>query len=184
MRPPGVAPSDAGGPGSGEARLLASGALVQQIAQGAGLLVLLVIVTVLARRSVASLPYVPGDATPLVLFPRTSRLTTRSTCCWQRPTCLGASARFAFVSTAPTARSGTSGYSISWRFRRPAMDWFAQRSSCADRRRAQVLVVADGRRERVPGVASDVRSSENWSRAGEQVAAQQPDEGLTDGGAS
>ena len=56
MRPAGVAPSDAGAPGPGEARLLASGALVQQIAQGAGLLVLLVIVTVLARRlSVAEL---------------------------------------------------------------------------------------------------------------------------------
>src|SRR5688500_5023798 len=56
VRPAGVAPSDAGGPGPGEARLLASGVLVQQIAQGAGLLVLLVIVTVLARRlSVAEL---------------------------------------------------------------------------------------------------------------------------------
>jgi O-antigen/teichoic acid export membrane protein len=56
VRPAGVAPSDAGAPGPGEARLLASGALVQQIAQGAGLLVLLVIVTVLARRlSVAEL---------------------------------------------------------------------------------------------------------------------------------
>jgi O-antigen/teichoic acid export membrane protein len=50
VRPAGVAPSDAGAPGPGEARLLASGALVQQIAQGAGLLVLLVVVTVLARR--------------------------------------------------------------------------------------------------------------------------------------
>jgi O-antigen/teichoic acid export membrane protein len=50
VRPRGVAPSDAGGPGPGEAHLLASGALVQQIAQAAGLLVLLVIVTVLARR--------------------------------------------------------------------------------------------------------------------------------------
>ena len=56
MRPAGVAPSDTGAPGPGEARLLASGALVQQIAQAAGLLVLLVIVTVLARRlSVAEL---------------------------------------------------------------------------------------------------------------------------------
>jgi O-antigen/teichoic acid export membrane protein len=52
----GVAPSDEGAPGPGEARLLASGALVQQIAQAGGLLVLLVIVTVLARRlSVAEL---------------------------------------------------------------------------------------------------------------------------------
>jgi O-antigen/teichoic acid export membrane protein len=50
VRPAGVAPSDPGAPGPGEARLLASGALVQQIAQAAGLLVLLVIVTVLARR--------------------------------------------------------------------------------------------------------------------------------------
>ena len=55
MRPAGVAPSR-GAPGPGEARLLASGALVQQIAQASGLLVLLVIVTVLARRlSVAEL---------------------------------------------------------------------------------------------------------------------------------
>jgi O-antigen/teichoic acid export membrane protein len=53
VRPPGVAPSE---PGPGEARLLASGALVQQIAQASGLLALLVIVTVLARRlSVAEL---------------------------------------------------------------------------------------------------------------------------------
>ena len=53
MRPPGVAPS---APGAGEARLLASGALVQQIAQASGLIALLVIVTVLARRlSVAEL---------------------------------------------------------------------------------------------------------------------------------
>src|SRR5215208_1709215 len=36
--------------GSGEARLLASGALLQQLAQGSGLLALLVIVTLLARR--------------------------------------------------------------------------------------------------------------------------------------
>jgi O-antigen/teichoic acid export membrane protein len=50
VRPAGVAPSDAGAPGPGEARLLASGALVQGIAQAGGLLVLLVIVTVLARR--------------------------------------------------------------------------------------------------------------------------------------
>jgi O-antigen/teichoic acid export membrane protein len=46
----GVARSGDGGPGPGEARLLASGALVQQIAQASGLLSLLVIVTVLARR--------------------------------------------------------------------------------------------------------------------------------------
>jgi O-antigen/teichoic acid export membrane protein len=37
-------------PASGEARLLAHGALLQQLAQGSGLLALLVIVTVLARR--------------------------------------------------------------------------------------------------------------------------------------
>src|SRR5918999_5089780 len=56
VRPAGVAPSDAGAPGPGEARLLASGALVQGIAQAGGLLALLVIVTVLARRlSVAEL---------------------------------------------------------------------------------------------------------------------------------
>ena len=56
MSPAGVAPSNAGAPGPGEARLLASGALVQGIAQAGGLLVLLVIVTVLARRlSVAEL---------------------------------------------------------------------------------------------------------------------------------
>ena len=49
MRPAGVAQS--------EARLLASGALLQQAAQGAGLLALLIIVTILARRldSVAAL---------------------------------------------------------------------------------------------------------------------------------
>src|SRR5918992_2634727 len=48
VRPAGVAQS--------EARLLASGALLQQVAQGAGLLVLLAIVTILARRlSVAEL---------------------------------------------------------------------------------------------------------------------------------
>src|SRR5918992_5383849 len=50
VSPAGVAPSNAGAPGPGEARLLASGALVQGIAQAGGLLVLLVIVTVLARR--------------------------------------------------------------------------------------------------------------------------------------
>ena len=43
-------------PGPGEARLLASGALLQQVAQGSGLVVLLVVVTLLARRlSVAEL---------------------------------------------------------------------------------------------------------------------------------
>ena len=42
VRPAGVAQS--------EARLLASGALLQQVAQGAGLLALLAIVTILARR--------------------------------------------------------------------------------------------------------------------------------------
>jgi O-antigen/teichoic acid export membrane protein len=53
VRPAGVAQP---APGPGEARLLASGALVQQIAQASGLLVLLVIVTILARRlSVAEL---------------------------------------------------------------------------------------------------------------------------------
>jgi O-antigen/teichoic acid export membrane protein len=52
----GVAQSDAGAPGPGEARLLASGAFVQGIAQASGLLSLLVIVTVLARKlSVAEL---------------------------------------------------------------------------------------------------------------------------------
>jgi O-antigen/teichoic acid export membrane protein len=56
VRPAGVAPSQEGAPGPGEARLLASGALVQQIAQASGLLVLLVVVTLLARRlSVAEL---------------------------------------------------------------------------------------------------------------------------------
>jgi O-antigen/teichoic acid export membrane protein len=49
VRPAGVAQSDQGAPGPGEARLLASGALVQQIAQASGLLVLLAIVTILAR---------------------------------------------------------------------------------------------------------------------------------------
>jgi O-antigen/teichoic acid export membrane protein len=52
VSPAGVAPSNAGAPGPGEARLLASGALVQGIAQAGGLVVLLVIVTVLARRLV------------------------------------------------------------------------------------------------------------------------------------
>ncbi len=56
VRPAGVAQSEEGAPGPGEARLLASGALLQQVAQASGLLVLLVIVTVLARRlSVAEL---------------------------------------------------------------------------------------------------------------------------------
>ena len=56
MRPAGVAQSDQGAPGPGEARLLASGALVQAVAQASGLLALLAIVTVLARRlSVAEL---------------------------------------------------------------------------------------------------------------------------------
>jgi O-antigen/teichoic acid export membrane protein len=49
VRPAGVAQSGDGAPGPGEARLLASGALVQGIAQASGLLALLVIVTVLAR---------------------------------------------------------------------------------------------------------------------------------------
>jgi len=54
--PAGVARSDQGAPEPGEARLLASGALLQQLAQGLGLVVLLVIVTLLARRlSVAQL---------------------------------------------------------------------------------------------------------------------------------
>ena len=56
MSPAGVAPSEKGAPGPGEARLLASGALLQGIAQASGLVALLVIVTVLARRlSVAQL---------------------------------------------------------------------------------------------------------------------------------
>ena len=56
MRGAGVAESGGDRPGQGEARLLASGALVQQIAQAGGLVSLLVIVTVLARRlSVAEL---------------------------------------------------------------------------------------------------------------------------------
>ena len=51
-----VAESEGVGPRTGEAHLLASGALVQQLAQAAGLLALLAIVTVLARRvSVAEL---------------------------------------------------------------------------------------------------------------------------------
>ena len=50
--PAGVAPSEEGAPGPGEARLLASGALVQGFAQASGLVALLVIVTVLARRLV------------------------------------------------------------------------------------------------------------------------------------
>ncbi len=50
MRPSGVAPSDPGASGPGEARLLASGVLIQQLAQVSGLLVLLAIVTLLARR--------------------------------------------------------------------------------------------------------------------------------------
>jgi O-antigen/teichoic acid export membrane protein len=50
VRRAGVAQSEEGAPGPGEARLLASGALLQQIAQGAGLLALLTIVTILARR--------------------------------------------------------------------------------------------------------------------------------------
>ena len=53
MRPAGAQQS---APGLGEARLLASGVLVQQVAQASGLLALLAIVTVLARRlSVAEL---------------------------------------------------------------------------------------------------------------------------------
>jgi O-antigen/teichoic acid export membrane protein len=56
VRPAGVAQSGDGAPGQGEARLLASGALLQQVAQASGLLVLLTIVTILARRlSVAEL---------------------------------------------------------------------------------------------------------------------------------
>src|ERR687894_310280 len=56
VRRAGVAQSEDGAPGPGEARLLASGALLQQLAQVSGLLVLLAIVTVLARRlSVAEL---------------------------------------------------------------------------------------------------------------------------------
>jgi O-antigen/teichoic acid export membrane protein len=55
-RAAGVAQSEKGAREPGEARLLASGAIVQQVAQASGLLVLLVVVTVLARRlSVAEL---------------------------------------------------------------------------------------------------------------------------------
>ena len=50
MRRAGVAQSEGGASGPGEARLLATGALLQQVAQASGLVVLLVIVTVLARR--------------------------------------------------------------------------------------------------------------------------------------
>src|SRR5215207_6336316 len=50
VSPAGVAPPDEAAPGPGEARLLASGVLLQQIAQTSGLVVLLVIVTLLARR--------------------------------------------------------------------------------------------------------------------------------------
>lgn len=53
MREPEVAQSE-DAQGRGEARLLASGALVQQVAQASGLLVLLVVVTVLARRLTVS----------------------------------------------------------------------------------------------------------------------------------
>src|SRR5829696_4996536 len=50
VSPAGVAPPDEAAPGPGEARLLASGVVLQQIAQTSGLVVLLVIVTLLARR--------------------------------------------------------------------------------------------------------------------------------------
>jgi O-antigen/teichoic acid export membrane protein len=50
VRRAGVAQSEGGASGPGEARLLATGALLQQVAQASGLVVLLVIVTVLARR--------------------------------------------------------------------------------------------------------------------------------------
>jgi O-antigen/teichoic acid export membrane protein len=53
VRDPGVAQADSA-PGPGEARLLASGALLQQVAQASGLVALLVIVTVLARRLTVS----------------------------------------------------------------------------------------------------------------------------------
>src|ERR687895_432921 len=46
----GVAEPEGRPPGPGEARLLATGALLQQVAQASGLVVLLVIVTLLARR--------------------------------------------------------------------------------------------------------------------------------------
>jgi O-antigen/teichoic acid export membrane protein len=56
VRGDGVAESGQDRPGPGEARLLASATVMQQVAQGAGLLALLLIVTVLARRlSVAEL---------------------------------------------------------------------------------------------------------------------------------
>jgi O-antigen/teichoic acid export membrane protein len=50
MTGPGVAEPQGRPPGSGEARLLAAGALLQQVAQASGLAVLLVVVTLLARR--------------------------------------------------------------------------------------------------------------------------------------
>ena len=50
VRRAGVAQSEGGASGPGEARLLATGALLQQVAQASGLVALLVIVTVLARR--------------------------------------------------------------------------------------------------------------------------------------
>ena len=56
MRDAGVAEPEEPRPGNGEARRLASGALLQQVAQVSGLVVLLAIVTLLARRlSVAEL---------------------------------------------------------------------------------------------------------------------------------
>jgi O-antigen/teichoic acid export membrane protein len=50
VSPARVAPPDEAAPGPGEAHLLARGALLQQVAQGSGLVALLVIVTLLARR--------------------------------------------------------------------------------------------------------------------------------------
>jgi O-antigen/teichoic acid export membrane protein len=50
MSGPGVAEPEGRPPGPGEARLLARGALLQQVAQASGLGVLLVVVTLLARR--------------------------------------------------------------------------------------------------------------------------------------
>src|SRR5918995_4221328 len=50
VRHAGVAPPEPDTPAPDEARLLASGALLQQVAQASGLIVLLAIVTVLARR--------------------------------------------------------------------------------------------------------------------------------------
>jgi O-antigen/teichoic acid export membrane protein len=50
MTGPGVAEPQGRPPGPGEARLLAAGALLQQVAQASGLAVLLVVVTLLARR--------------------------------------------------------------------------------------------------------------------------------------